>query len=390
MAQKNNKIGFVEGIRGVACLMVFMSHLSSTFAPSMHTGNAGAAKSSYEMLIHNSPFAFFYSGVAAVGIFFVLSGFILSHVILGSENTQRSIASMALKRYWRLMIPATVSCILAYVIFKFIHVENSALADWATRYHVNNPSLIDALKNGAINAFFGGSTAYNWSLWTMKIELFGSVIVLFMCSVIPHINYKKSFVVVMMFAPFLMNLPSREDIYYASFISGVLIYLISKIFDKYSGVLILLLALFLCGYHYHGAWYRDINSFITLTSRFKIDNYILFNNIGGFLFVLSISKTQILARIMSVKALQYLGALSFSVYLVHQPILYVICPYVFNYFNGNYYGYSVSALIASTSCVVAVYFLSHFYYKYIDKFSVWVSGNFKDMIMIKNLNSYKN
>ncbi len=382
--QNLDKIKCVEGIRGVACLMVFLSHLSSTFAPSMHTGNASKAKSSYEMLIHNSPFAFFYSGVGAVAIFFVLSGFILAHVILTSKNPPASIAGMALKRYWRLMIPATASCLLAYIIFLLFKVDNSQLGEWAQRYHIEQPSILEALKNGSINAFFGGSTAYNWSLWTMKIELYGSVIVLFMCSVIPYITYKKSFVALMMLIPFAMHLPAREDIYYCSFISGVMIFLIKGNLKNALGIPLLIIGLFLCGYHYHGYWYKEINSFVTVTAQYKIDNYILFNSIGGFLFVLSIIKTKALSKLLSLRPLQYLGALSFSVYLIHQPFLYVVCPNVFNYFYGMKISYSISALYASFSCLLIVYLTAHYYHNYIDKFSISFSNSFKKILMKRN------
>lgn len=382
--QKFNKINSVEGIRGIACLMVFLSHLSSTFAPSMHTGNASQAKSSYEMLIHNSPFAFFYSGVAAVSIFFVLSGFILSHVILTSKNLPLSIAGMALKRYWRLMIPAVVSCLIAYIIFSLFKVDNSQLGDWARRYIIESPSIVEAVKNGAVNAFFGGSTAYNWSLWTMKIELYGTVIVLFMCSILPHIKYRKSFVIILMIIPFLMHLPSRDDIYYSAFISGVLVFLIKREITSTQGLMLFLIGLFFCGYHYHGFWYKDINSAITITGKLKIDNYILFNSIGGFLFVLSALKTNILSRTLSCKPLQYLGALSFSVYLIHQPLLYVVCPSVFNLVKSHGYSYSISASCASFSCLIVVYFLSHFYHKYVDRFSIYFSNLFKNYAIIPN------
>lgn len=381
----SNKIGSVEGIRGIACLMVFLSHLSLTFAPAMHSGNAAQAKSSIEMMIHNSPFAFFYSGVAAVAIFFVLSGYILSHVILTSKNPPLAIASMALKRYWRLMIPAAASCLLAYAIFITFKVDNSGLSGWAQRYIIESPSFYDAIKTGAINAFFGGSTAYNGSLWTMKIELFGSVLVFFMCSIIPHIMYKKTFVIVFMLIPFFMYLPPREDIYYSSFVSGILVFLINKKITNRLGVALFLIGLFFCGFHYHGVWYEWIHKGLTITARHKIDNYILFNSMGGFLFVLSVIKTDILSKLFSCKLLQYLGAVSFSVYLIHQPLLHVIAPTAFNFISPYAYNYAIASLFASTICLVGVYFAAHFYRKYIDNFGISFSSKFKNLAMSTNV-----
>ncbi len=369
--------------------MVLLSHLASTFTPPMHSGNAANVRGPIDMIFHNSPYAFMYSGAAAVGMFFVLSGFILSYCILSKSDVVDTVAGMTAKRYFRLLPPALGSCIIAFLIFKYIPVDNSLLTDWARNYGIKDPSLFNAIYSGTISSFFSGSSPYNWSLWTMKIEIFGSLMVFFLCGILPRIRIKKTIVIIAMIIPFFMNIKKGDDIYYAAFLSGVLIYLIKIKLSPKAGILILLTppfllaGLFFCGYITNGAFYKNFNYLMSIKIDGRsIDNYTLFNNIAGVIIIFSIIKTDFLSRILSHKFLVRMGALSFSVYVLHQPILYVTCPYIFNFMSAYGIEYSHAALIASVITVPIVYVLSIPYHNYVDIFSVKISNNIKNIVLV--------
>ncbi len=154
-----NKINVVEGIRGLACFMVVLSHLSLTFFPYLHLG--GLSENSgfpIQKLFYESPFAFIYSGTAAIFIFFVLSGYILSYVALGKSYYKGKFVKMSLKRYPRLAIPTLVSCLLAFTLFSLFNLDTSQLSEWITKYGNFNYSLIGAIFSGTIESFFGKSS----------------------------------------------------------------------------------------------------------------------------------------------------------------------------------------------------------------------------------------
>ena len=115
------KLLAVESIRGLACFMVLLSHLSLMFFPYLHafSGKASPITNPIQSFIHDSPLGFFYSGTSAVFIFFVLSGYILTKVAIRSGDSGK-IISMTAKRYPRLMVPALASCVLAYAFFSFL------------------------------------------------------------------------------------------------------------------------------------------------------------------------------------------------------------------------------------------------------------------------------
>ena len=69
--QAPQKLPAVEGVRGVACFMVVLAHLSLFFFQGLYMGVPEYSGHEIQLFIRNSPFAFLYSGLAAVYIFFM-------------------------------------------------------------------------------------------------------------------------------------------------------------------------------------------------------------------------------------------------------------------------------------------------------------------------------
>ncbi|MDB4687551.1 acyltransferase [Akkermansiaceae bacterium] len=184
MKNEKGKFLAVEGIRGIACFMVVISHLSLTFFPFLHSFEIKADRelNPIQSFIHESPLGFFYSGTSAVYIFFVLSGFILTKVALKGSNVSIKILEMSIKRYPRLMLPALASCLIAFVVFQTTTISSPHLSDWINEYGSFPSSLTGAIHSGAVDVFFfSGRSSYNWVLWTMKIELIGSFVIFLLC-----------------------------------------------------------------------------------------------------------------------------------------------------------------------------------------------------------------
>ncbi|HDI3019672.1 TPA: acyltransferase [Cronobacter turicensis] len=378
IAKQTTKIGAVEGIRGLACLMVFLSHLSSTFAPSMHTGSQGGVKTSLDMLLHHSPFAFIYSGAAAVGIFFVLSGFILGYAISEKGDVIGNASAMFVKRYFRLMPVALFSSVVAFFIFKYTTADTSELGQWAINYDIKKPSIFDAIYYGSVTPFFSGVAPYNWSLWTMKIEMFGSAIICLLTCILSRINYKKTVILVCMLIPFFMNIKKGDDIYYASFMAGFLIYHFDFRLTPAKSILLFIAGLYLCGFHTTSSFYQWLHHMTSLKIDGRaLDNYAFYNNVGSFLVVLSVLKGELLSKMMSIRPIVYMGTLSFSVYALHQPIMHFTCPAIYNAMKSHGFTYGYSALVASVVTVLVCYIVAVPTNKYIDKFSVRLSNNIK-------------
>ncbi len=144
------KINSAESIRGLACLAVVFSHLAMSFFPYLHHFDPHETTDlKWVYHVHHSPFGFFYSGDAAVFVFFVLSGYVLSYAILKSPQQFHSkIKNMMIKRYPRLMIPALASCLLIWSVFKIIHIDSQHVGAWLQAFAVQNYSFSHALYEG--------------------------------------------------------------------------------------------------------------------------------------------------------------------------------------------------------------------------------------------------
>lgn len=175
-----DRLEFLDGIRGVAALIVVFHHALIYFTLGLYTGQPQDSKFSWDIALSGKSFLLFFAGNFAVSIFFVLSGFVLSHVFL---RTRSGPIALVAKRYVRLTVPITAASLMSWAIcvlalsIAFIgpYVDigpgfDGALANWL-------PALAFCLKEAFVHATitgFSGGT-YNGVLWSMQVEFIGSV-----------------------------------------------------------------------------------------------------------------------------------------------------------------------------------------------------------------------
>ncbi|WPU24884.1 acyltransferase [Cedecea neteri] len=365
--------------------MVVFSHLALIFYPGLHDSNL-INNNQIVNFIFNSPLSFFYSGTAAVYIFFTLSGFILSHAFMNGKDVLENITPMVTKRYFRLAIPAIASCFFCLIVLTSDLPNKEMLSSWIQSYRVDNPSIANALYSGGISAFFGDGSSYNPVLWTMKIELIGSFLTYFMCTTLIK-SHKKSLILLffgLMF--FLSTIPQKEKYGYIAFLFGIYIYFSNFNLKKIPAFIMLALGIYAGGLHYGSSPYIYTIYF----SRFFLNGeesnaYILFNFISGILITTVILKNESFKTIFGNRIFTYMGKVSFSVYLFHLPILVVTAPLIFNYLNAGGFGYATCAFTASIISISLIYALSNIIFKVIDKPSMRLSNRIPSFLFINEL-----
>lgn len=372
-----SKINAAESIRGLACVAVVFSHLSLTFLPFLHNfesvDSSGVAWIDW---LHHSPFGFLYSGTGAVFVFFVLSGYVLSYAILRKDDIPLKIKAMSLKRYPRLAIPAGISCLVAFAILSIPVDTSNILGNWMQKYGVSSPTLLNALYEGFLGSFIFGYINTNWVLWTMQIELIGSF-VLFALLYIYYIN-KKLFIPVAIISPmpFVTISPVVALGIYA-FVFGIFIYLYGKKIPTIISILLLIAGLYFSGVN------STSNSYAFFTSILGTKTSILLNFAAGICIVYSILMNEKLSKVLDKKPLVKLGALSFSIYLLHIPLIYLIAVPIFNLILNLSNSYVFSAISSSIILIIITLFFSYFYSKYIDTLSITVANRIESW-MIKH------
>ena len=371
------KLNSAESIRGLACLAVVFSHLSLSFFPFLyHFNPAEVSTSTWQSLIHHSPFAFWYSGTAAVFLFFVLSGFVLSYAILRKpEQAEFKIKSMLIKRYPRLAIPAVISCLVVWAVFQTIHIDSSQMNGWFQAYVTQDVSLKLALYEGTIGSFFFAESSVNWVLWTMHIELIGSL-VLFLLLYIYQFS-RVAFFIGSILLPLIALYLKGEGFFLgiSSFVIGIYYYLYGKQLSLTLSITLLLSGLYLAGAHSSSASYQWI--YAVLGER----TYDYCNFFAGVLIVYSILMSPKLSQVLDQKVLVWLGKLSFSIYLLHLITLYVVGVPIFNYLLSIGLQYIISAIIASVIFILITLWISAYYSQWVDQLAIKTSQKISDLIL---------
>ncbi len=369
-----NKLGFLDGVRGVAMMIVVLHHFGLAFFPAInyldpekiHLGNG-----SIELLIAKTPLNIFFNGGFAVSIFFVLSGFVLSYKFHQS-GSRKLLTEYAVKRYFRLFLPVAGSIIICYILFLsglFAHKSVGNITksqEWLGGLFTDIRGPGDVLKNMFFDVFLNNDNRYNAVLWTMTIEFLGSLLLF---SFLALTGDTKKTILLHIIVAVLILLTDKK--FYAAFILGSLI---SRLFiDGFSfpkGIRGICIKCFLL---VTGIYFSSFpQGFFTQQSIWKwIDwswtsGYDLFHVLGAFciLFVSCFDKN--FRRFFAIKPFLYLGKISFSFYLLH---LAVMCSFGFFIFRelwkpGTYF---IPFLISFTTSLAVSFLVSHFYYKWVDK-----------------------
>ncbi|HIE6477079.1 acyltransferase family protein [Serratia marcescens] len=365
----NQHINSADGLRGAACIAVVLSHMVLTFFPFMHGGDV--PNNSVEVFIFNSPFSFFYSGTAAVYIFFTLSGVVLTASFERSINKKHALISFIIKRYIRLMIPVLTSCVFGYLVFSNIHVDTSGVSSWAARLGTEDYNIYDSVISGLFGVFLnGGYSKYNWALWTMQIELFCSyllILTIFTFSKFQFNNYLFIAIPLYLASVFFDN---NHILTGAScFFFGAAIYKIDAKINENTLIALFPVGIYLSGCHFTSNSYSFIFSFTERKPQAQELAYVL----SGIIITTCVIKSINLSSLFSSAKLIALGDISFSLYLIHLPIIYSVGIPLFNLIDKAINQYSVSAAISILISLLISIVISKAFHKLIDKQSVFAS-----------------
>lgn len=178
----------LDGLRGIAALLVFFEHFARLYHPL-----SSAPFTSVNWI--EFPFVALTNGASAVALFFVLSGYVLTHTMLAAP--ERSIARAVLTRLPRLVPLVLTSMILAWMLIRLQWVPVLSTAPLTHSSWVNDvrrdvelqwPALrlSEVLLRGVVLTFFRGDfmRSVNPSLWTLHLELVGSFLVYGLASVV--------------------------------------------------------------------------------------------------------------------------------------------------------------------------------------------------------------
>jgi len=374
---KADKILYLEGIRGLAAFMVMIYHYSRGFYPTVVTGDPDTSHlGEFGLFYYANPINVITNGNYFVTIFFVLSGYVLSKNYFQTKNID-SIVSASFRRFPRLIIPAVFSLIISFLLVRFslvynIEASEITLSDWlATLWKANGSfgSLIHDFRS----AIFFEKSAYNISLWTISVELFGSFLV-FAILALTHKTRNLHLILILLFGVCYFT----YEYYYCAFILGILLNYTDQYTFKNTTLrhfvigLLLLGGLFLGAFPSHGTVEGTFFEFADHHILVSRNSFI--HVIGAFFSVLAVLFSRRLQQFFSLKLFHFLGYISFSLYLIHALVLGSFTCYLFLQFK-QMYSYNVAFLLSFIPSLALMIALSYFMTVYVDKGSVKIAKN---------------
>lgn len=381
MLPDKNKLNYLEGVRGLAAIIVVLHHFTLLFFPALNTGDPAQAhfgNGSTEVQLAGMPLNILYNGGFAVSMFFVLSGFVLSNTYQKTHNTT-ILTRYAVKRYVRLFVPVSVSIAIAWIFMKtgvFSHFglgEVTKSQSWLEENFKNNEGFFHVIKNMFIDVFFRTEALYNPVLWTMTYELLGSFLIFAFLLIIHPLNYKTGLYLLLVFVLF-----ASGNNFYAAFVGGALLSrifvvrraLIPAIFNQKLLLLVVcLIGLFLCSYPFHTKVNETMYRYITFSF---MNNYEVYHVIGSIMLLFALLQSQTAMKLLSGKPLVYIGKISFSFYLLHFIILCSFSCYLFKLFYPSY-TYASSVALAFLCSLPVIILTAVLYQKYIDRSGILLS-----------------
>ena len=381
---KSHRFMELEGLRGLAAVAVVLYHNLLAFYAFAFLGPDGVLSpvhnSRIEPFLHGNPLSVFLSGTFAVAIFFVLSGFVLS---IGFLQTGRVdiIKKLATKRYLRLMLPALISILICAVLIKLglSHTQEAGSithSKWLLDQWTFEADFWQAFSSGALGIFTENRNIYNNVLWTMTTEFAGSFIVFGFLLLFGQSKYRWLMYIALGILTF--------NTWFLGFVIGLVLadlYSIGKIQQKvrrwYLITVLIAAGLFFGGFPFGDTKGTPYESFgIIQIPHFHYMTVSLL--VGATLLVFVAIWSSQFAKLLRTKLLSQLGKYTFSLYLIHIPILYTFTSWLFIHLQ-HHMAYNFAALLSIAMSIPVVFMATYLFEKYVDSKSVAFSSVFADI-----------
>lgn len=337
----------LDGLRGLAALVVVVSHGILAFDFAFYTGQPEHSLVAWDIYLSGAPFLLPMLGNLAVCVFFLMSGYVLS---LSFSKTHLGVIALFIKRYTRLVLPILTVCLISYALLAAGFMKNSNLAVisksiWLAGQMQQEPSLALAFKEGVFGAVFLNAATYDGALWTMSIEMWGSVLLIAVFGITHALKFEVGQRKMRcQIAVFLMLAIVGFNSYLSLFALGALLSLtqIHKRVGSGLGFVLLLVGLFLGSIPYSAAPWDIVRPFVALAipatpgMPYPHSAISFVHAIGAVFILVAAQAFTPFRRMLSTRLFQFLGEISFPLYLIHLPLLLsVVCAVALAMLKGG-------------------------------------------------------
>ncbi len=333
------RIKFLDGLKGLGAIMVYLSHYSL-----MNYSLPSWFKEGYVSSV-------FFNGGKAVGLFLIISGFLAWLSADRKTHNYKSISQMVVNRYFRFAIPFGIVFIILYATYFMGIYSWHTEAGYITKstilqtafWPVNIIGFIKSVILSPVNPDF-----WDAPLWMMKYVFLGTYIALLLQLAIKGVDNKKR-IYILLFCSVVLTL--LDKFYLGIMIGQILAFLFGKYgknFHKSSqpalGVFFICLFLLLC-----------YKTFLPISTEIK-------NFLWAMILVMAVYTTPFLQKLFESDIMQKLGKISFSMFIWHWPILCsltsLLC--VKTQFQPFYVAFTIQFGVTSFAVIIISYLSQKF------------------------------
>lgn len=384
----------LEGLRGCAAIAVMLAHSLFAIFPYLTSRRApyeGATpKTIVDALLFQPPFNLLLIADAAVLIFFVLSGYVLTIRYMRERSTE-AMQSAAVRRYIRLILPAAASVIFAWVLLSTGAMRNSQvgvldLSGWPIHYYDQGRSLFSAIISGLWGVPFTGDTYLNGPLWSIQIEFLGSMLLFSVLAVFGRHSLLLSAIAFVVGVRFLAGFGSGA-LYYLAILSGFGIHSARHVLTRRPGVALIagLAGLFLVTVDSSGqySWLLalPLPNLNPILPDLSASPAMFWQLVGAWLLVLGVIGSPALARFFGARIPVYFGRVSYAVYLLHMPLIMSVLIGGIEIGRSIGLGFVGAFLFGFALFLVALFVLAEAFTRFVDDKAIHLAWLFERRLL---------
>lgn len=361
----------LDALRGLAASLVVFSHYIAAFYPYALFGEQESYRQQapWESLFFYPPFGLLTAGHFAVCLFFILSGYVLSYGFMGERGQGHKIIAAIVKRPVRLGGLVLFTILLAALLWHFGLFYNKGVADLSGSkpffigYWVG-PIDWSRVFSDVTTAAFSQGRLYNPPLWTIKMELYGSLMVFLFVLLFGAAKYRMALLV-------LLLLLSKNSLY-QGFVLGMIFAdlvkhkspLLEYISGRRAWLFVLALFLFFAAYpnnakheFLQGSVYGYLPSDAGLGGGYSM--------LAALLLFLAVTTSSRLKSLLHHRYLQFLGHVSYGLYVIHFLVIGSFSSWLFLLLH-EHLGYGNAFLVALLTGIPLIILGAYLLTRYID------------------------
>jgi peptidoglycan/LPS O-acetylase OafA/YrhL len=339
----------LDSLRGLGALSVFFAHFISlkVSLPVIHA-------------IQQSPLGILFNGTAALMLFFVLSGFVLSLPFVDSEKPLK-LTAFYLKRIFRIYPAYIFAIILAVLLKEFVFNKNglAPYADWLKNFWAwdwNKESPLEILKTLLM---IGPDFKINYidpPIWSLVIEMKMSIILPFFMLIVSRggKTLNIAFLFVIAWLTYEHNAWAVSVFYLgilmAKYKDDILGIIRSWSVTAVTAIIVLSILLYNNNYELLGLIKQ-----LKFPSKYILSDYL--STIGSCILMMTVLARERISLFFEKRIFTFFGDISYSFYLIHVPLILTLGSLISNKFAFSpvYIFFSAFILAVAGGYLISIY-----------------------------------